>query len=181
LKDSVFDTLLSAARFTKNIPSLARSKSRDALIWWKASPLRKWNATMPPWSGGPVSRGEIGEAGELLAARWLSRNGRKVLYRNYRGPHRGEVDIVCRHGDVLAFVEVKTRTRADHGRPADAVNAEKRHLIQRGAQEWMRLLGNPKIKFRFDIAEVVLTENEKPRIGVIENAFHLPDGSLLGR
>jgi Holliday junction resolvase-like predicted endonuclease len=155
-----------------------QSRLREAVLGWRCFVHKTYE---PFILGKPISRAEIGAYGEMLAARWLSRNRRKVLYRNYRGPHRGEVDIVCRHGDVLAFVEVKTRTREDHGRPADAVNAEKQRLIQRGAQEWMRLLGNPKIKFRFDIVEVVLTAGEKPRIGVIENAFQLPDSSTLGR
>lgn len=128
-----------------------------------------------------MERGEIGALGEELAAAWLRKNGRKVLYRNFRAPHGGEVDIVCRHKDVLAFVEVKTRTSEAFGRPADAVNADKQRLIQRGAQEWLRLLGRPKIKFRFDIAEVLLTEGELPKVGVIENAFQMPDNSLAGR
>lgn len=119
--------------------------------------------------------------GEDLAAKWLRQSGRKILYRNFRGPHRGEVDIVCRHGEVLAFAEVKTRTSDAFNRPADAVNLEKQRLIQRGAQEWLRLLGNPKIVFRFDIVEVLLVEGETPRLNVIENAFQLPASSILGR
>ena len=113
--------------------------------------------------------------------KFLQREKRKILYRNYRGPHRGEVDIVCRHGQVLAFVEVKTRTTTAFGRPADAVNPEKQRLIQRGAAEWLRLLGNPQIVFRFDIAEVLLVEGVVPGINIIENAFQLPDSSTLGR
>lgn len=128
-----------------------------------------------------MERAEIGTLGEELAAAWLRKNGRKVLYRNFRAPHGGEVDIVCRHKDVLAFVEVKTRTSEAFGRPADAVNADKQRLIQRGAQEWLRLLGRPKIKFRFDIVEVLLINGELPKVGVIENAFQMPDNSLAGR
>lgn len=128
-----------------------------------------------------MERAEIGTLGEELAAAWLRKNGRKVLYRNFRAPHGGEVDIVCRHKDVLAFVEVKTRTSEAFGRPADAVNADKQRLIQRGALEWLRLLGRPKIKFRFDIVEVLLINGELPKVGVIENAFQMPDNSLAGR
>ena len=124
---------------------------------------------------------EIGDMGELIAARWLAAHGRKVLYRNYRGPNRGEVDIVARHRDVLTFVEVKSRTSTAFGRPADAVGPDKQRLIQRGALDWLRLLGNPRIKFRFDIAEVILVEGELPRVHVIENAFQMPDRSMAGR
>ncbi|MBX7208898.1 MAG: YraN family protein [Verrucomicrobiaceae bacterium] len=132
-------------------------------------------------SGVPLSRAELGLLGENLAQLWLRRNGRKVLHRNFRAPRGGEVDIVCRHRNVLAFCEVKTRTSDAFGRPADAVTPEKQRLIQRGAQEWLRLLGRPKIKFRFDIVEVLLIDGELPRLNVIENAFQLPESSLAGR
>jgi len=131
--------------------------------------------------GRPMSRGEIGRVGEQIAARWLSSHGRRVLHRNFRGVNRGEVDIVARHRHVLTFVEVKARTSTAFGRPADAVGADKQRLIQRGAQDWLRLLGHPVIQFRFDIAEVILVEGELPRVHVIENAFQLPDSSMAGR
>lgn len=131
--------------------------------------------------GKPWDRTELGLLGEDLAARWLRKHGRRVLHRNFRAPHGGEVDIVCRHRDALVFVEVKTRTSDGHGRPADAVNPAKERLIQRGASEWLRLLGNPPIKFRFDIVEVLLIDGELPRVNVIENAFQMPQSSLVGR
>lgn len=123
----------------------------------------------------------MGLLGEDLAEVWLRRNGRKVLYRNFRAPHGGEVDIVCRHKDALVFTEVKTRTSDAFGRPADAVNPDKQRLIQRGASEWMRLLGRPKIKFRFDIVEVLLVDGKLPAVNVIENAFQMPESSIAGR
>lgn len=129
----------------------------------------------------PMTHIEIGNLGEALSAQWLRRNGRKVLYRNFAAPSGGEVDIVCRHADTLAFVEVKTRTRIDHRRPADAVTPDKQHLIQKGARAWLRLLNNPVAAFRFDIAEVILTEGEPPFINVIQNAFRLPEGDRLGQ
>ncbi len=127
------------------------------------------------------SRGEIGALGEDLAVKWLRRHGRKVLHRNYRGPHRGEVDIVCRHKDVLNFIEVKTRSSTAFGRPADAVGPAKQRLIRRGAMDWLRKLKNPKIKFRFDIVEVLLVHGARPKINIIENAFQMPDSSIAGR
>lgn len=126
--------------------------------------------------GHRVESRVIGDWGEHLAARWLAKNGRKILYRNYRGPKGGEVDIVCRHGDVLTFVEVKTRTSLEFGRPADAVGSLKEKLILRGARAWLRLLQRPEsIKTRCDIIEVILSEGEKPQVSVIEGAFILAD------
>lgn len=154
------------------------ARVREAAIWLHAQPLSLFHRRL---AGRKMDRPEIGRMGEWIAARWLESHGRRVLHRNYRGVNRGEVDIVARHRDVLTFVEVKTRTSTAFGRPADAVGPDKQRLIQRGAMDWMRLLGNPRIKLRFDIAEVVLIEGELPRVNIIENAFQMPDSSLAGR
>jgi len=103
----------------------------------------------------------------------LRRSGYKVLYRNYRAPKGGEVDIVCREADTLVFVEVKTRSSEDFGTPAEAVTLSKQHLIARGGLAWLRLLGNPDIHFRFDIVEVRMT-GRKAEVNIIRNAFGLP-------
>lgn len=107
--------------------------------------------------------------------KYLRRQGMKLLRRNFRAPRGGEVDIVCREGEVLVFAEVKTRTTLDFGRPASAVNKGKQRLITRGGMAWLRLLDIPEIDFRFDIVEVVLTDGEVPDINLIRNAFQLPE------
>lgn len=119
-------------------------------------------------------KGRIGRLGEDLAVKFLRRQGMKVLYRNYRAPKGGEVDIVCREGDVLVFIEVKTRTSLDFGRPASAVKKDKQRLINRGAMAWLGLLNYPDINFRFDIVEVIAEDGELPDINLIRNAFQLP-------
>jgi putative endonuclease len=160
-------------------PSAAlRSLIRRAALWRAVSLRRPFRRTL---LNEPLNHLEIGDLGEQLAVLWLSRHGRKVLYRNFAAPSGGEVDIVCRHHHTLTFVEVKTRTRVDHRRPADAVTQDKQHLIQRGARAWLRLLPKPVAAFRFDIAEVILTEGELPHVNVIENAFQLPAGERLGQ
>jgi putative endonuclease len=117
----------------------------------------------------------LGREGEKLAAEYLRRHHHKVLYRNFRAPHGGEVDLVCRDkpNNELVFVEVKTRTDEEFGRPMYAVDREKRRLILRGAMTWLKMLDMPDITFRFDIIEVVMTV--PPEIRHIENAFQLPD------
>ena len=115
----------------------------------------------------------VGRLGEKIAARWLWTRGCKVLYRNFRGPDGGELDIVCRHRDTLVFVEVKTRTSTAFGRPAQAVTLDKQTLIQRGAAAWIKLLGCPEnLKWRYDVAEVLLIPKEKPRVNWIHAAFN---------
>lgn len=163
---------------------------RRVRLWWRQEPWRAWVMWWrvrrsvlhdPQLLGRTLTRSEMGRLGEMQAAHWLRRQGRRVLYRNYRGQHRGEVDLVCRDGEVLTFVEVKTRGSLAFGRPADAVTPDKQRLIQRGAQDWLRRLGHPRIPFRFDIVEVLLVPGRPPRVNVIENAFQLPDGSMEGR
>jgi putative endonuclease len=110
-----------------------------------------------------------------MAARFLRKNGYKILRRNFRAPHGGEVDIICRdkRRKELVFIEVKTRTSEIFGRPSDAVDREKRVLILRGAMKWLKMLEMPDITYRFDIVEVVVGPPSEVRI--IENAFHPPE------
>ncbi len=115
----------------------------------------------------------LGREGEDIAARHLRQCGYKILRRNFRAPHGGEVDLVCRHGKELVFVEVKTRSSEEFGRPFDAVDQKKRRLIIRGAMKWLRMLEMPDITFRFDVVEVLTAPPGEVR--VIENAFQLPD------
>ena len=71
------------------------------------------------------------------------------------------------------FVEVKTRMREDFGRPLEAVDRAKQKRISRGALAWLRMLDNPDILFRFDVVEVIVTDDAKPRLELIKNAFPL--------
>src|SRR5689334_5807330 len=112
---------------------------------------------------------ERGALGEKLACRFLRRNGYKVLYRNFRGRRGGEIDIVCRDGDTLVFVEVKTRGSEDFGRPIEAVDRHKQLRVSKGGLAWLRLLDNPDVTFRFDVVEVIMPENGEPHCELIQN------------
>lgn len=121
-----------------------------------------------------MDKDTIGAWGEHLAARWLRKKGRKVLYRNFRAPGGGEVDIVARHGKMLTFVEVKTRTSTDRGRPGEAVTADKERLVLRGASAWLRMLDETTtIPTRCDIVEVILRDGARAEVRVIEGAFRV--------
>ena len=85
------------------------------------------------------------------------------------------MDLVCRHGGTLVFVEVKTRSSLAYGRPADAVDADKERLIIQGALAWLRILHRPETPTRFDIVEVIMAEDRIPHCTLIENAFGLPE------
>ncbi len=115
-----------------------------------------------------------GELGERAARKHLQKLGLKFLTANFRSP-RGEIDLVFRDGDCLAFVEVKTRSSEDWARPAAAVDARKRRLLSQAALDYLRLLKNPQVKIRFDIVEVLLAE------GVVREIRHLPNTFPMAR
>jgi putative endonuclease len=121
---------------------------------------------------------KLGRQGEVIAAKFLRRHGHRILFKNFRAPEGGEVDIVTRdkkHSE-LVFVEVKTRSTEDFGAPSEAVDRKKRRLILRGAMKWLRMLDFPEITYRFDIVEVVMGPPLEVRH--IENAFEIPANYL---
>lgn len=114
---------------------------------------------------------KLGRWGERVAADYVRSQGAKLLYRNFRGPRGGEIDLVVRDGVQLCFVEVKTRRRRATGRPLDAVTLEKQELIERGARAWIALLRERDVLWRFDVVEVELTEAEAPKLTWVKEAF----------
>ena len=127
-------------------------------------------------AGNPTAEMALGERGEKFAARFLRRHGYKILVRRFKS-RSGEIDIVCRHKDWLVFVEVKTRTTEQFGAPSEAVNREKQRHISKVALDYLRMLGNPQVRWRFDIVEVVMRDGvRKPDdIRLIQSAFDLSE------
>jgi putative endonuclease len=111
-----------------------------------------------------------GELGERAARKHLRGLGLKFLAANFSSD-RGEIDLVCRDGDCLVFIEVKTRSSEDWVRPAAAVNKRKRRLLTQTALDYLRLLGNPHVKTRFDIVEVLLNNGEVREVRHLPNTF----------
>src|SRR5712691_11348450 len=134
----------------------------------------RWRNRFLPWTKSSKS-GHLrrGARGEKLACRFLKRSGYKILFRNFRGRTGGEIDVVCRDNDTLVFVEVKTRTREDFGRPITAVDRQKQKRISRGGLSWLRMLDKPDLLFRFDVVEVIIGASASPRVELIKNAFPL--------
>jgi len=88
---------------------------------------------------------------------------------------RDELDLVARDGEVLVFVEVKTRKSERFGRPVSSVDRAKRHTLSRAAVRYIKRLKDPHVYFRFDVVEVVgeIDAPDPPVIRHIENAFPL--------
>jgi putative endonuclease len=113
-----------------------------------------------------------GELGERAAKKFLQRAGLKFLAANFRSA-RGEIDLIFRDGDCLAFVEVKTRSSEEWTRPAAAVDARKRRRLSQTALDYLKLLKNPAVKIRFDIVEVLLADGAVREIRHLPNTFSL--------
>jgi putative endonuclease len=88
----------------------------------------------------PAAHLALGRAGERAAARHLERLGYQVLGTGFLA-RRGEIDLLCRRGDELVMVEVKTRRTDSHGTPAEAVGPRKRRALLRAAAEYRALAG----------------------------------------
>ena len=96
----------------------------------------------------------LGIQGETLAADYLAGKGYRIVARNYRF-RRNEIDIIATHGNVLCFVEVKTRTSLDKGHPAEAVTIHKQHEIIRAARYYLATESTPDTDCRFDVIAIV--------------------------
>lgn len=113
-----------------------------------------------------------GELGERAAKKFLQGQGLKFLAANFRS-ERGEIDLIFRDQDCLVFVEVKARSSEVWTRPSAAVDARKKKLLSQTALDYLKLIKNPPVKFRFDIVEVLLDEGEVREIRHLPNTFAL--------
>jgi putative endonuclease len=86
------------------------------------------------------SRVELGKAGEKAAADLLRKRGYEVVGAGFLA-RRGELDLVCRRGNDLVVVEVKTRTDDSFGTPLEAVGSRKRRALMAAAAEYRALAG----------------------------------------
>ncbi len=121
--------------------------------------------------GSLRSRKWLGDYGERVAVDYLRSKGARILMRNFRGPKKGEVDIIARNRKLLLFVEVKTRREGSKIRPLDAVDKPKQVLIERGANAWLKRLGTRNLPWRFDVIEIYVEEGKKPRLNHVKDAF----------
>jgi len=76
-----------------------------------------------------------GKHGEEIAARFLANKGYDILERNYRHK-KSEIDIIAQLGDLLVFVEVKSRTNIAFGYPEEAVGQAKIEKVLEGAEQY---------------------------------------------
>ena len=104
-----------------------------------------------------------GREAEACAARYLERHGLCIVERNFR-VRGGEIDLICRDGKTLVFVEVRQRSRSDFGGAGASITASKQRRIILAAQHY--LAGKAACDCRFDC---VLIDGE--RLEWLKDAF----------
>jgi putative endonuclease len=124
---------------------------------------------LPP--DGRPQRHQTGTRGEEDTYFHLRKLGYAMVARNYRSPRRrGEIDLIGWDGDVLCFIEVKTRTSRDVKPAEAAVDRHKRREIAEVAREYLKGMP-PSCQWRFDIVSVYYGyPAAPPQIEVFPNA-----------
>lgn len=122
-----------------------------------------------------MNKRSFGGEGERLAAEYLRQNGYRLLDVNYRFGRLGEIDIIASQDGYICFVEVKTRTGTDFGRPCEAVGRKKQETLRRLAWAYLKYRGLTDRNARFDIVEVTGDKKDGEfiniKINLIKNAF----------
>ena len=124
---------------------------------------RLWTRRHPPDS--------LGNRGEAAAARFLERLGYRILERQMRGRF-GELDLVALDGDVIVFVEVKTRSTTSAGHPTEAITTAKQRKITQSSLAYLKRRGWLERRARIDVISVLWSnEISGPQIQHYVNAF----------
>ncbi|MBG0790559.1 MAG: YraN family protein [Desulfovibrionaceae bacterium] len=119
----------------------------------------------------PSTARRTGDLGEDAAARYLETRGFRVLDRNWRF-RQWELDLVCRDGDTVVFVEVKTRRANSMASPGEALTPKKRARLVRAAGQYLTRHDLWDEPCRFDLAAVTDTGTSMD-VELVENAFDL--------
>ncbi|MFI1772784.1 YraN family protein [Thalassobellus citreus] len=112
---------------------------------------------------------ELGKKGEQLAVDFLLKNSYDIIERNYRFD-KAEVDIIAKKDDILAIVEVKTRSTVDFGNPQDFVKPKQIQRLVKAVDEYVTA-NDLDVEVRFDIIAIV-KESNNFNIEHLENAFY---------
>ncbi len=115
-----------------------------------------------------ATHNELGKKGEELAVEVLQKNGYEILEQNWRFK-KAEVDIIALKNNVLAIIEVKTRSTDYFGNPQDFVNSKKIKLLVEAINEYVTSK-DLDVEVRFDII-AILKNQHKFEIDHIEDAF----------
>ena len=113
----------------------------------------------------------LGNRGEAVAAQFLERLGYRILERQMRGRF-GELDLVALDGDIVVFVEVKTRATTSAGHPTEAITTAKQRKITQSALAYLKRRGWLERRARIDVISVLWANtSSEPQLQHYINAF----------
>jgi putative endonuclease len=118
-----------------------------------------------------MEKKELGNKGEEVALRFLKKRGYRIIEKNYVCK-MGEMDIIAKERDTLAFIEVKTRASTEFGPPQLAVNASKQRQLSKVALNYLNEKRLKDVKARFDVVAILLGQMGE-EIELIRDAFEL--------
>lgn len=117
-----------------------------------------------------VDRARVGKWGEELAEHFLANKGYLIITKNFR-TRFGEIDIVCRDGNTLVFVEVKTRSNEKFGTPEESVTRDKQDKLRLAAEYFLLIKKLRSAPWRIDTIGIKIDEDgRKAKINHIKNA-----------
>jgi putative endonuclease len=116
-----------------------------------------------------------GQIGEETAVAYLKQKGYLIVERNYR-KRFGEIDIVAQDGEVVVFVEVKTRRSVRFGSPFEAVDRRKQKKMTRVALAYLNSHKLFDRSARFDVVAVMLHKESGSEVEIVQDAFEMYDG-----
>lgn len=111
---------------------------------------------------------ELGVKGEKIAQAYLKKEGYTVLAVNWRA-HKFEIDIIAQRAKQIVFVEVKTRSTNQFGKPEESVDTYKERHLLNGAEYYLNK-HDIDLEARFDIISIVM-DNESHQLKHIESAL----------
>lgn len=109
-------------------------------------PSRPASANSSANSSAKLTTSLTGAAGEELAAKFLQKNGLRIIERNFR-VKGGEIDLICGDGDAVVFVEVRVRSSDDFGGAAASITPTKQRRLVLAASQWLQRYGEHPCRF----------------------------------
>lgn len=117
-----------------------------------------------------MDRKDLAQFGEDIAVRYLQHNGYQIVTRNYHSPY-GEIDIICKKGELIVCVEVKARRSLKFGEPLEAVTEKKQKRIIKTAYHYLASQESES-PIRFDIITLqYISKEDSYKLEHIKNAF----------
>ena len=119
--------------------------------------------------GRGMNNTKRGRMGECIALKYLEQKGYTIITSNYHTRY-GEIDIIAKDQETLAFVEVKARSSMRYGRGVEAVTESKQEKLRKTALLFLQEKGLGDHAMRFDVIDIMFGD-DKPDITHIEYAF----------